>query len=160
MSLSDKYYYADLNAARSYARREGREETVFQLIAANDLSPEAGARFLGISAEELNRKMLDNNESLEYTMLEIAPNYNLIEQKYDIERSEAREEIVKCMMRHGFTNIDYFRFINDEIISKDKLLEMAERMTSECNCFDGCKMLAGYKTKSFLIKSRENEKLS
>ena len=71
MLLAEKYATADLNAALSYAKNEGRELErkllTYEVVRDGELSPEKGAKRLGITVEELkqDRSRLAVNENIE-----------------------------------------------------------------------------------------------
>ena len=58
MLLAEKYAVADLNAIKSYERREERKQTIYKLVSSGELSIDAGAKHLGISVDDLKNQML------------------------------------------------------------------------------------------------------
>lgn len=58
MLLAEKYAVADFNAVKSYERKEERKQTIYKLVSSGELSIDAGAKYLGISVDDLKNQML------------------------------------------------------------------------------------------------------
>ena len=79
MLLAEKYAVADFNAVKSYERKKGIEEgeekganqTIYKLVSSGELSIDAGAKYLGISVDDLKNQMLVCGFSVPETKKEV-----------------------------------------------------------------------------------------